>query len=78
MTYFHDESIIFTSDELGILQDVLRRAQPGGLFTGQPEYAEAAGKIMHARPDVARVITRASGTAMVVIGTLLLIERLPT
>ena len=37
-----------------------------------------AGKIMHARPGVARVITRASGTAMVVIGTLLLIERLPT
>ena len=35
-----------------------------------------AGRIMHARPGVARVITRASGTAMVVIGTLLLIERL--
>jgi threonine/homoserine/homoserine lactone efflux protein len=37
-----------------------------------------AGKIMHARPGVARVITRASGAAMVVIGTLLLIERLLT
>jgi threonine/homoserine/homoserine lactone efflux protein len=36
-----------------------------------------AGKILHARPAAARVITRISATAMIVIGALLLAERLP-
>jgi threonine/homoserine/homoserine lactone efflux protein len=35
-----------------------------------------AGKILHARPAAARVITRLSATAMIVIGALLLAERL--
>jgi len=35
-----------------------------------------AGKILRARPGAARVITRFSGTAMIVIGALLLAERL--
>jgi threonine/homoserine/homoserine lactone efflux protein len=35
-----------------------------------------AGKIRHARPAAARVITRFSATAMIVIGALLLAERL--
>ena len=35
-----------------------------------------AGKILHARPAAARVITRISATAMIVIGALLLAERL--
>jgi threonine/homoserine/homoserine lactone efflux protein len=37
-----------------------------------------AGKILRARPAAARVITRFSGTAMIVIGVLLLAERLLT
>lgn len=35
-----------------------------------------AGRILHARPAAARVITRLSATAMIVIGALLLAERL--
>jgi threonine/homoserine/homoserine lactone efflux protein len=35
-----------------------------------------ARKALHTRPTVARVITRLSGAAMIVIGTLLLVERL--
>jgi threonine/homoserine/homoserine lactone efflux protein len=35
-----------------------------------------AGKILHARPAAARVITRFSATAMIVIGAILLAERL--
>jgi threonine/homoserine/homoserine lactone efflux protein len=35
-----------------------------------------AGKILRARPGAARAITRFAGTAMIVIGTLLLAERL--
>ena len=35
-----------------------------------------AGKVLHARPAAARVITRFSATAMIVIGALLLAERL--
>jgi threonine/homoserine/homoserine lactone efflux protein len=35
-----------------------------------------AGRILRARPGAARVITRFSGTAMIVIGVLLLAERL--
>jgi threonine/homoserine/homoserine lactone efflux protein len=35
-----------------------------------------AGKILPARPAAARVITRISATAMIVIGALLLAERL--
>jgi len=35
-----------------------------------------AGKILHARPGAARVITRFSATAMIVVGALLLAERL--
>jgi threonine/homoserine/homoserine lactone efflux protein len=37
-----------------------------------------AGRILRARPGAARVITRFSGTAMIVIGVLLLAERLLT
>jgi threonine/homoserine/homoserine lactone efflux protein len=37
-----------------------------------------AGQILRARPGAARVITRFSGTAMIVIGALLLAERLLT
>jgi threonine/homoserine/homoserine lactone efflux protein len=37
-----------------------------------------AGQVLRARPGAARVITRFSGTAMIVIGTLLLAERLLT
>ena len=36
-----------------------------------------ARRILNARPAVARVITRFSGAAMIVIGVLLLVERLP-
>jgi hypothetical protein len=46
--YFHDETVTFTSDELCVLQDVLRRVKPGTIFTAQPEYSAALGKIMHA------------------------------
>jgi threonine/homoserine/homoserine lactone efflux protein len=35
-----------------------------------------AGQILHTRPGAARIITRFSGTAMIVIGALLLAERL--
>lgn len=43
-----DVTVTLTSHELNVLQDVLKRQQPGGLFTGRPSYATALGKIQAA------------------------------
>jgi hypothetical protein len=41
---FRDVTVAFTSDEAILLSNVLRRQEPGGLFTGQPTYATLFAK----------------------------------
>ena len=40
-----DQTITFTSDELTVLSDILRRQSPGGIFTGRPEFVTAIAKV---------------------------------
>lgn len=58
--------------QLGVL-GVVFMASCAAFYLG---LGSLAGKVLHARPAAARVITRFSATAMIVIGALLLAERL--
>lgn len=50
---FHDETITFTSDELTVISDILRRLDPAefmvALFTGKDEFSTAFAKIEAAK-----------------------------
>ena len=46
---FRDMTVAFTSDEVILLSNVLRRQKPGGLFTGQPAYATLFAKVEFAK-----------------------------
>jgi len=46
---FRDVTVAFTSDEVILLSNVLRRQEPGGLFTGQPAYATLFAKVEFAK-----------------------------
>ncbi len=46
---FRNTTVAFTSDEVMLLSNVLRRQEPGGLFTGQPAYATLFAKVEFAK-----------------------------
>ncbi len=44
-----DVTVAFTSDEVILLSNVLRRQEPGGLYTGRPAYAILLAKVEFAK-----------------------------